>query len=82
MPGTESTVVTDPLKTYPDQALIAKITADLTSQFQYGWLEHYFEVFLTETLEKLVVDHHKALKGVAEELTSDVLVYLTNNKLI
>ena len=82
MPGTASKVVTDPLETYPDQALIAKISADLTDKFQYGWLEHYFEVFLSETLEKLVVDHHKALKGLAEELTSDVLVYLTNNKLI
>ncbi len=82
MPGTSSEIVTDPLKTYPDQALIAKIAADLSTQFQYGWLEHYFEGFLSETLEKLVVDHHKALKGIAEELTSDVLVYLTNNKLI
>jgi hypothetical protein len=33
-------------------------------------------------VEKLVVDHNKVLKGIAEELTSDVLVYLTNNKLI
>jgi len=33
-------------------------------------------------MEKLVVDHHKALKGIAEELASDVLVYLTDNKLI
>ena len=82
MPGTGSTVVTDPLKTYPDQALIAKITADLTDKFQYGWLEHHFEVFLNETLEKLVVDHNKTLKRIAEDLTSDVLVYLTNNKLI
>ena len=53
MPGTSSEIVTDPLKTYPDQALIAKIAADLSTQFQYGWLEHYFEVFLSETLEKL-----------------------------
>ena len=82
MPGTSSTVVTDPLETYPDQALIAKIAADLTTQFQYGWLEHYFEMFLSETLEKLLVDHHKTLKGIAEELTSDVLVYLTDNELI
>ena len=82
MPGTESTVVTDPLKTYPDQALIAKITADLTSQFQYGWLEHYFEVFLSETLEKLLVDHHKELKEIANGLAVEVTVYLTDNKLI
>ena len=82
MPGTSSKIVTDPLETYPDQALIAKISTDLTDQFQYGWLEHHFEVFLSETLEKLLVDHHKALKGIAEELTSDVLVYLTDNKLI
>jgi hypothetical protein len=82
MPGTSSEIVTDPLKTYPDQALIAKIAADLSTQFQYGWLEHYFEGFLSETLEKLVVDHHKALKGIAEQLAVDVLVYLTNNKLI
>jgi hypothetical protein len=82
MPGTASEIVTDPLKTYPDQALIAKIAADLSTQFQYGWLEHYFEGFLSETLEKLVVDHHKTLKGIAEQLAVDVLVYLTNNKLI
>jgi|TARA_Y100000310_G_scaffold56425_1_gene51823 hypothetical protein len=82
MPGTSSEIVTDPLKTYPDQALIAKIAADLSTQFQYGWLEHYFEGFLSETLEKLVVDHHKTLKGIAEQLAVDVLVYLTNNKLI
>ncbi len=82
MPGTASKVVTDPLETYPDQGLIDKITADLSDIFQYGWLEERFEVFLSETLEKLLVDHNKALKGIAEELTSDVLVYLTNNKLI
>ena len=82
MPGTSSEIVTDPLLTYPDQALIAKISADLTDQFQYGWLEHHFEVFLSETLEKLAVDHRKELKGIAEHLTADVLVYLTNNKLI
>ena len=82
MPGTSSTVVTDPLETYPDQALIAKIAADLTTQFQYGWLEHYFEVFLSETLEKLLVDHHKTLKGISEQLAVDVLVYLTDNELI
>ena len=82
MPGTSSEIVTDPLKTYPDQALIAKIGADLTTQFQYGWLEHYFEVFLSETLEKLLVDHHKTLKGISEQLAVDVLVYLTDNELI
>jgi len=82
MPGTESTVVTDPLKTYPDQALIAKISTDLVDKFQYGWLEHHFEVFLSDTLERLIVDHPKILKEIAEQLTVDVLVYLTNNKLI
>ena len=82
MPGTASRVVTDPLETYPDQGLIDKITADLSDIFQYGWLEERFEVFLSETLEKLLVAHHKALKGIAEELTSDVLVYLTDHKLI
>ncbi len=82
MPGAPDNIVTDPLELYPDQDLIDKITADLTDKFQYGWLEHYFEVFLSETMEKLVVDHHKALKGIAEELASDVLVYLTDNKLI
>jgi hypothetical protein len=82
MPGTESTVVTDPLETYPDQALIAKISTDLVNKFQYGWLEHYFEVFLSDTVERLVVDHNKVLKGIAEDLTVAVLVYLTNNKLI
>ena len=82
MPGTASKVVTDPLETYPDQALIAKITADLTDKFQYGWLEHYFEVFLSETLEKLLVDHHKELKEIADGLAVEVTVYLTDNKLI
>ena len=82
MPGTSSKIVTDPLHTYPDQALIAKISTDLVNKFQHGWLEHHFEVFLSETLEKLAVDHRKELKGIAEHLTSDVLVYLTNNKLI
>ena len=82
MPGTSSEIVTDPLLTYPDQALIAKISADLTDQFQYGWLEHHFEVFLSETLEKLLVDHHKELKEIANGLAVEVTVYLTDNKLI
>ena len=82
MPGAPDNVVTDALERYPDQDLIAEITVDLTNKFQYGWLEHYFEVFLSETMEKLVIDHHKELKGIAEALTSDVLVYLTDNKLI
>ena len=82
MPGAPDNVVTDALERYPDQDFIAEIAVDLTNKFQYGWLEHYFEVFLSETIEKLVIDHNKELKGIAEALTSDVLVYLTDNKLI
>ena len=82
MPGTSSKIVTDPLKTYPDQALIAKISTDLVNKFQHGWLEHHFEVFLSETLEKLLVDHHKELKEIANGLAVEVTVYLTDNKLI
>ncbi len=82
MPGTASKVVTDPLETYPDQGLIDKITADLSDIFQYGWLEERFEVFLSETLEKLLVDHHKELKEIADGLAVEVTVYLTDNKLI
>jgi len=82
MPGTASKVVTDPLETYPDQRLIDKITVDLSDIFQYGWLEHHLEVFLTETLEKLVVDHPKVLKEIADQLAVEVTAYLTDNKLI
>lgn len=82
MPGTSSKIVTDPLHSHPDQELIIKIGNDLTNKFQHGWLEQHFEVFLSETMEKLVVDHHTALRGIAQQLASDVVVYLTNNKLI
>jgi len=82
MPGTSSKIVTDPLHTYPDQALIAKISTDLVNKFQHGWLEHHFEVFLSETVEKLAIDNDKIRKEIAEQLTVDVLVYLTDNELI
>ena len=82
MPGTASKVVTDPLETYPDQGLIAQITADLSRIFQYGWLEHHFEGFLSKTVEKLVVDHNKVLKEIAAQLAVEVTAYLTDNKLI
>ena len=82
MPGTASKVVTDPLETYPDQGLIDQITEDLSNIFQHGWLEHHLEVFLSETMEKLVVDHPKVIKEIAGQLAVEVAVYLTDNKLI
>lgn len=82
MPGTSSRVVTDPLETYPDQGLIDQITEDLSRIFQYGWLEERFEVFLSETMEKLVVDHTKILKEIADGLAVEVTIYLTDNKLL
>ena len=82
MPGTASTTVTDPLETYPDQELIDKITEDLSRIFQYGWLEERFEVFLSDTLEKLLVDHNTELKEIADGLAVEVTIYLTDNKLI
>jgi hypothetical protein len=74
--------VTDPLELYPDQDLIDKITADLSSIFQHGWLEHHFEVFLSDTMEKLAVDNPKELKKIADGLAVEVTIYLTDNKLI
>lgn len=82
MPGATSTTVTDPLETYPDQELIDKITEDLSRIFQYGWLEERFEVFLSDTLEKLIVDHNTELKEIADGLAVEVTIYLTDNKLI
>ena len=82
MPGAANQPVTDPLVTYPDQGLIDQITADLSHVFQYGWLEHHFEVFLSETIEKLVVDHPTVLKVLADQLAVEVTIYLTDNKLI
>ena len=82
MPGATSTTVTDPLETYPDQELIDKITEDLSRIFQYGWLEERFEVFLSDTLEKLLVDHNTELKEIADGLAVEVTIYLTDNKLI
>ena len=82
MPGATSTTVTDPLETYPDQELIDKITEDLSRIFQYGWVEDRFEVFLSDTLEKLIVDHNTELKEIADGLAVEVTIYLTDNKLI
>jgi hypothetical protein len=82
MPGTTSKIVTDPLETYPEQGLIDQITEDLSRIFQYGWLEERFDAFLAETMEKLVVDHHKELKEIADGLAVEVTIYLTDNKLI
>ena len=82
MPGAPDNIATDPLEFYPDQDLIDKITADLSNIFQHGWLEHHLEVFLSETMEKLVVDHPKVLKEIADQLAVEVTVYLTDNKLI
>jgi hypothetical protein len=82
MPGTTSKIVTDPLETYPDQGLIDKITEDLSRIFQYGWLEHHLEVFISETMERLLIDHHAQLKTMANQLAVEVTIYLTDNKLI
>ena len=82
MPGASDNIVTDPLELYPDQDLIDRMTAELSEIFQYGWLEHHFEGFLSETMEKLVVDHPKVLKEIADQLAVEVTVYLTDNKLI
>ena len=82
MPGAPDNVVVDALELYPDQDLIDKMTTDLSGIFQYGWLEHHFSEFLSETMEKLVIDHHKELKRIADKLAVEVTVYLTDNKLI
>ena len=82
MPGAPDNVVIDALSLHHDQELIDRITKDLSHRFQYGWLEHHFNEFFSETVERLVVDHHKELKKIADELAVEVTVYLTDNKLI
>lgn len=82
MPGAPDNVVVDALDLYPDQDLIDKMTTDLSHIFQYGWLEERFSEFLSETMEKLVIDHHKVLKEIADGLAVEVTIYLTDNKLI
>jgi predicted Zn-dependent protease with MMP-like domain len=82
VPGAPDNVVVDTLDLYPDQDLIDKMTTDLSGIFQYGWLEERFSEFLSETMERLVIDHHKVLKEIADGLAVEVTIYLTDNKLI